>query len=513
MKHQYKLFSIILAGGLLTACSSDEPQGNQLPDGKYPLQVSATVGAPQSRSVGKDSWTGDGTEFFAVRIGSDGGVAKYVITDATGKAEAAPGTTPLYWDNTDKATVSAWLPYDPQTDMDISDQSAGLARFDYLAATAEGQSYLAPVSLQFKHKMAKVRCILKPGKGITEADLSAATVKFAGYTLATFSEGTLTGSGYGWITPADDREALLVPQNMSGKDFITIEMGGNEYVYTPADDNAGLLKESLLHQYTVTVNANGIEVSTATGGEWADGGSEDVGVTVIYDGTETEPKPGDYVYSDGTFSDGGLRKAYPDGTLESTDIAPEADKTCVGIVFHLRNYFSPTDVSSYSEFDNLEATGYIVSIDQNSSQWANRNTNGDEGTPNEVINGYKCTEEYYAKYSGSRSLYALEWCRAHASIPAYGNLVYSSWYLPSQLEYKLMRGAGGAMLSLLEKNLNNASGTVFTDNFHFTSGLMGNWGNYLHLYNPKNGNDAPEWYTNGITATYPYRAVCAFRTK
>lgn len=509
MKQQHKILSIILVGGLLTACSSDEPQGNQLPEGQYPLKVSATIGAPQSRSIGKDFWSGDGTETFGVRIGANGRVAKYVITDATGKAEAAPGTTPLYWDNTDKASVSAWLPYDAQTDVDISDQSAGFAAFDYLTATADGQSYLTPVSLQFKHKMAKVSCVLEPGKGVTETDLNATVVKFAGYTSATFSEGILSGNGYGWITPASDREVLLVPQNMTGKDFITIEMGGNEYVYTPENDNAGLLKEGLTHRYTITVNAGGIEVTEATAGAWADGGSENIRSDIAY--IPETMKPGDYVYSDGTFSDGGLRKACGNGSLEFTNTDPVAGKTCVGIVFHLRDWSSPSDVSQYSEFGNEEATGYIVSIDQNSSQWANSNTNGDEGTPNGVINGYKYTKEYYAKYNSSHNLYALKWCIDHATLPAASNNMYSAWYLPSQLEYQLMRGTDAAMLNLLETNLQKASGTVFDNNFYFTSGLMGGWGNYLHMYNLKTGDMDAGYYKNAITAIYPYRAVCAFK--
>ena len=45
---------------------------------------------------------------------------------------------------------------------------------------------------------------------------------------------------------------------------------------------------------------------------------------------------GDYLYSDGTTSDGGLRKLYPDGTVETATeaVAPEAGKTVIGIVFH-----------------------------------------------------------------------------------------------------------------------------------------------------------------------------------
>lgn len=364
MKLQYKLFSIILAGGLLTACSSDEPQGNQLPEGKYPLQVSASVGAPESRSAGIDAWTGDGSEAFGVRIGADGTVGKYVICDAAGNAKVADGSSPLYWNNTEKATITAWLPYDAQTDVDISDQSAGFAAYDYLAATADGQSYLAPVSLQFTHKMAKVRCVLKAGKGVTDADLSAATVKFAGYTSATFTEGTLTGNGNGWITPAADREALLVPQNMTGKEFITIEMGGKEYVYTPADEKAGLLKAGLLHQYTVTVNSGSIEVSAVTGASWTTNAYAGILVTTYYDGTETDPKPGDYYYSDGTWSDGGLRKFGADNSMEWANPLPEpvSSKTVIGIVFF--GGHNSNDRSDYtdSSINQEKCHGYVVSL-------------------------------------------------------------------------------------------------------------------------------------------------------
>ena len=86
MRRRNKYLSIFLAaGGMLASCSqADEPGGSTLPADKYPLELKATLGAMQSRSVGKDAWSGDGSEIFGVRIGSDGRVAKYVITDAAG---------------------------------------------------------------------------------------------------------------------------------------------------------------------------------------------------------------------------------------------------------------------------------------------------------------------------------------------------------------------------------------------------------------------------------------------
>lgn len=59
-------------------------------------------------------------------------------------------------------------------------------------------------------------------------------------------------------------------------------------------------------------------------------------------------KMGDYLYSDGTTSDGGLRKLYPDGTVETATeaVAPEAGKTVIGIVFHAGRH--ATDASDYT---------------------------------------------------------------------------------------------------------------------------------------------------------------------
>lgn len=64
--------------------------------------------------------------------------------------------------------------------------------------------------------------------------------------------------------------------------------------------------------------------------------------------TAADLKMGDYLYSDGTTSDGGLRKLYPDGTVETAPeaVAPEAGKTVIGIVFHAGRH--ATDASDYT---------------------------------------------------------------------------------------------------------------------------------------------------------------------
>lgn len=441
MKHQYKLSSIILAGGLLTSCSqSDEPGITQLAPGQYPLELSATVDVPQSRSVGKDAWIGDGSETFGVRIGADGTVAKYVITDPTGKAEAATGTTPLYWDNTATATVNAWYPYDSQTDIDISDQSAGFADYDYLYASADGQSYLAPVNLNFTHKMAKVSYVLKAGKGITDADLSTATVKISGYTLANFSEGTLTGSREGWITPTADGEALLVPQNMTGKDFITIEMGDKVYLYTPESDNAGLLKEGLAHQYSITINAGNIEVSAVTGASWGRPLHDEVRVTAYYDGTESQPKPGDYFYSDGTWSDGGLRKWGADESMEWASPLPDPDnsKTVIGVVFYSGHNVDDSYNYSDTGVNSENCHGYVMALNDvgnDTYAWSTNRFYDDDGPTcwvndwNGYLNKYYVLAFHQWNLDGFPAFKKCDEYGAGSSAAAPSST--SGWYLPS----------------------------------------------------------------------------------
>lgn len=64
--------------------------------------------------------------------------------------------------------------------------------------------------------------------------------------------------------------------------------------------------------------------------------------------TAADLKMGDYLYSDGTTSDGGLRKLFLDGTVETAPeaVAPEAGKTVIGIVFHAGRH--ATDSSDYT---------------------------------------------------------------------------------------------------------------------------------------------------------------------
>lgn len=331
---------VMLICGVLASCSSEDESTAPLPDGKYPLQLTAEVAQPQTRAGGKDAWTG-GEE---IRVSLEGvfGNKTYVM-DASGNASPKDADNAFYWKNTDEARVSAWTP-DIESETDISDQSGGYAAFDVLYASAIGR-YDQAINLRFIHRMAKIEVILKAGEGITEEELEGATVTIFGDPLTHSTAGLVSPGDQsdGEIKPYYDAatkkyEALVPPQNMTGKPLIRISIGSNDFTYTPETEAAGKFDffGGKRYAYTITVKANGIDVQSVTSGTWVANGEENVtSKRVKQRFTADELKIGDYFYSDGTWSDGGLRKIFADGSMhiDYYKPVPLRGKTVVGIVF------------------------------------------------------------------------------------------------------------------------------------------------------------------------------------
>lgn len=331
---------VMLICGVLASCSSEDESTAPLPDGKYPLQLTAEVAQPQTRAGGKDAWTG-GEE---IRVSLEGvfGNKTYVM-DASGNASPKDADNAFYWKNTDEARVSAWTP-DIESETDISDQSGGYAAFDVLYASAIGR-YDQAINLRFIHRMAKIEVILKAGEGITEEELEGATVTIFGDPLTHSTAGLVSPGDQsdGEIKPYYDAatkkyEALVPPQDMTGKPLIRISIGSNDFTYTPETEAAGKFGffGGKRYAYTITVKASGIDVQAVTGGTWVACGEENVTSKKVKQSfTADELKIGDYFYSDGTWSDGGLRKIYADGSMhiDYYKPVPLRGKTVVGIVF------------------------------------------------------------------------------------------------------------------------------------------------------------------------------------
>ncbi len=335
------LSAMMIFCGMLASCSNDDGLTTPLPDGKYPLQLTAEVEQPQTRTGGKDAWTG-GEE---IRVSMEGvfGNKTYVI-DASGNALPKDADNTFYWKNTDEVRISAWTLNLETGETDISDQSEGYAAFDVLYASTIGR-YDQAVNLRFIHRMAKIEVSLKAGEGITEEELNGATVTIFGDPVTHSTCGLVSPGNQsdGEIKPYYDAatkkyEALVPPQNMTGKPLIRVNIGSSAFIYTPDTEAAGNFSMfgGKRYAYTITVKANGIDVQAVTSATWKDGGELDVTSKMIRKKYAAEDlKIGDYFYSDGTWSDGGLRKIYFDGSIamDTYKPAPLRDKTVVGIVF------------------------------------------------------------------------------------------------------------------------------------------------------------------------------------
>lgn len=333
-------WTILASLSLVAAsCGKTEPESaTTLPEGKYPLKLTAEMTQPPTRSGGKDAWAG-GEE---IGVSMDGLLSprKFVI-EPGGSAKPIDAANAIWWKNADEARVTAWYPDIVNPALDISDQSGGYADFDLVWATAIGR-YDQEIVLQFTHRMAKIEFSLAAGDGITEEELASASVKVLGDDEAYFSIGMIGAADKsdGEIAPYYDSatkkfEAVVVPQDMTGKPLILIGLGGKTFAYTPPTEAAGKLDAGTCHSYAITVKANGLEVETPWGYDWSDGGEENVTPKQVQLFKADELKIGDYFYSDGTWSDGGLRKRYEDGSMGIADPkpAPEEGKTVVGIVF------------------------------------------------------------------------------------------------------------------------------------------------------------------------------------
>ena len=450
---------------LFASCSQEETGGvTPLPDGKYPLQLTVEQAQPQTRTGGKDTWTGG--EEIGVLLDGMTDAKKYVM-DASGKAEPADAGNTIYWKNTAEASVQAWYPYRTDSPVNISDQSGGYADFDLLYATARGR-YDQAINLRFNHRMAKVEVTLAAGDDITEEELDGATVKIYGVWEVKFIDGSVNPkeSTYGEIKPYHDGatkkfEAVMAPQNTTGKVLIEIGIGGKTFTYTPDTDAVGKLEAGKRYAYTITVKAGGIDVQAVSSGTWSIS-NENVNVSskeVKQSFTSDELKIGEYYYSDGTWSDGGLRRIYSDGSMEIATPKPApmlntesgASRTVIGIVFQTDpNRIGTAEKSKLGE-GNVHGLVMAVKSISGVTTWgpnyAEVMTKCDSKKKNyDDISGYGNCEfirNYYSHFINHPAFKAADdWNASDSEHKAPENT--TGWFLPSSGQlWDIMQNLGG----------------------------------------------------------------------
>ena len=372
-----RFFALATLALSLVACTQDEAaDDNRLPEGEYPVFIRATglsveatpQAAPSTRATVDGDW--QGVTSVALKMGD--AVKEYTVTASTDfkSATLSRENAPHYWTSRDPITVSAWWPFDnaditQMPAVKVAEDQSKLADFqnsDFISAENRKVEFNNP-TLEFTHRTARVAIELKPGTGFTSV---------AGATVSLVSLSADNGNPTAIKTynaSGNTYEALTAPQTVAAGDpFIRVELGSGIFYFRPQSNV--VLEAGSRYKYTVKVNATGLTLDGCTIGYWTDGGSEDVRITISYDGSETEAKIGDYYYADGTWSDGGLRKLYADGKMEWAETTPQPmnDKTCIGIVFYTGRH--ETDRSDYTKplsedgptIPNGKVNGYVVAL-------------------------------------------------------------------------------------------------------------------------------------------------------
>lgn len=540
---------------MAASCSDVTDDSTALPPGTYPMTFTASVDGlsapnPASRATTDNTWAGGET----VAIQTGGEVKKYTAASG-GRLTVAGGADPFYWQsNSETKKVTAWYygtgydatPPDGTTWAVQSDQSKTEAdntagnyrRSDFLYAPATDIPFSGrnSASLSFYHQTARVVVNIVNAEAATDAfAIRSVTIGHAGNLALSGSYTPPTGAGVtagtwntssgsptmGIITPRRlaapgtalaSYAALVIPQQMKGKKFIAVTLAnGNTYYYTPTQDGDADLQSGRQHTYDITVKHGYLEVSANTGGSaWgSDGSAEEVNGTKIFNATDL--KPGDYYYSDGKTSDGGLRKLHSDGTAaEIEDIDPVLtgadgkDRSVIGIVFWVGD--ATAKDATLADAHPGCTHGLVVALTDASEStvwqnpyisvqdWLDGNRNGEflavesswgANDPLNNIQGYNNTKAIEA-FNGANSgniVQAVEKVAAYRTqVPAPANS--SDWYLPSEKELTLLCGrevddiwnnnsGGTANRDLINKKLGLINGAVKISSGNYWSSTEG----------------------------------------
>ena len=223
--------------------------------------------------------------------------------------------------------------------------------------------------------------------------------------------------------------------------------------------------------------------SSAAIGAWNGGNSETVFSDKVKCYKADDLKIGDYFYSDGTWSDGGLRKIYSDGRREIADPKPGPDrsggKVVIGIVFQADPYRI-----GLAEKEALggEAHGLVMALRNtsvtSSVQWAANFNYLDEGLTKiltqkqlyEDISGY-ANNKHILSNRGSFDNYPA--FKASKEYPAPAPATTTGWFLPSSGQWWDILQNLGSCHALAQSDQRNSSSTE-DPNDGFVWGNTGN---------------------------------------
>ena len=278
---------------VLAACTGDDDAA--WPEGGVPLELYAAVEGyssanAQTRATTENRWEGGEVVRLWIRSRSIGSPNEiHLSVDSDGKLITNDAL--CTWISPDEEKIIYGEYHNSQASSLISVQAdqrdKGYQDSDCMAAPRIDITVTSPdKTLVFRHVTAKVVVHLKVGNGVTDDELQRATVTFENLACTGGNINRNNGTARqvtpgidritpNEVTPAADEyvrtvRALLPPQNMSGRKFVKIVIGGKTFYYTPAAGEADFFSGKM-YEYRLTVTSEGIEnidVEGEGGGTW-----------------------------------------------------------------------------------------------------------------------------------------------------------------------------------------------------------------------------------------------------
>ncbi|MBQ4387156.1 MAG: fimbrillin family protein [Prevotella sp.] len=439
-----KMIYLLMAGALMTACSSDNAGQEQT--GRVPISLGYTTAEVQTRANDNLNPTnitsGEAVKVLIKKNSETWGSstaydnAGYDYTAGAGGAMSAPTTPPTYPTDGTSVDMIAYYPATAATTFVVSntqtDDATGNANYkasDLLVSSPVINQFRTPekVNLQLYHKMAKI--IIKLQAGTLSLDKVNAVklvnvkrqVTFTPTTGAISAATSASGTDPDEITisVSDDpgSAAVFPPQTINGTLVeLTTTEGTATYSVINKTFEAG-------HQYTttITVNSSAIGIQNAitdwtveaaeTGYTDAPQNLAELTEWINYYGTLATPQPekyspylGWYVKSDGTISS------------SSTD--------AIGRIA----YMSTSDVDTSIPGSRILVLG---TSDIGTYAWKSANSSGEDAWNDESkYNGY----EFTANHNSSTYPAAYQARNLSTNRPSGA----SSWFLPSKAQWTAM---------------------------------------------------------------------------
>lgn len=366
---------------LLSACFNDLQTGETLPEGKYPVKITTSIKASVTRSTVDDNYfSGDKVAIQAVTKANDNmtpwdKMTTYLYKGYKNSLDPQNSNETHYWTSSNETKqIRGW--YTPKLTQDstavptswtvAADQNAndgkGYEESDLLFAPPVEVKYGNEADLTFYHQTAKVIINIKKG-GIISQESQIKAIKIGDDNMAlsadykapetakkTYGDWILKDKGSiiphlkytmdAFLNREQRYEALIIPQNMSGKKFISITTDKDStYSYIPSGDDANL-QPGTTYTYNITVRNNEIEVQAMKSNAWIDSGESENIQSSLKRYEASDIKLGDLLYrnKDGSWGivDGGLRFLFEDGSYTiDENIHIPSDKNYLGIVFYV----------------------------------------------------------------------------------------------------------------------------------------------------------------------------------